>query len=259
MDLYLENKVMIVTGGERGIGEGIVRGMVAEGGTVVIAGRVEPDGKKLAQDLTTNGGKCFFIHSELTQPGQCERIIDLTLEKYGRIDILVNNAGVNDRVSLEKGNHEDFMRSFDENVSHYYSMAHFALKALKVTRGTIINISSKTGLTGQGGNSGYVSAKAAQLGLTRDWAIELLPFGIRVNAVLPAEVMTPMYINWLNGFENPGQKLKAITDRIPLGKRMTTTQEIADMVLFLASERASHITGQFLHVDGGYVHLDRAL
>ncbi|MEZ4773705.1 MAG: SDR family oxidoreductase [Bacteroidia bacterium] len=259
MDLYLHNKVMIVTGGERGIGEGIVRGMVAEGGTAVIAGRLRDEGESLANELNAGGGQCLFIHTELTQPGACQMVIDQTMKLFGRIDILVNNAGVNDRVGLEKGNPADFINSLSINVSHYYCMAHYAIEALKATKGTIINISSKTGVTGQGGNSGYVSSKAAQLGLTRDWAIELLPYGIRVNAVLPAEVMTPLYMNWLEGFANPGEKLKAITERIPLGHRMTTAEEIADMVLFLASERASHITGQYMHVDGGYVHLDRAL
>lgn len=250
---------MIVTGGERGIGEGIVRGMVSEGGIAVIAGRLEKEGKALADELTANGGQCLFIHAELTQQGACQHVVDTTIARFGRIDCLVNNAAVNDRVGLEKGSPHEFIHSLSINLSHYYCMAHYAISYLKASRGTIINISSKTGVTGQGGNSGYVSSKAAQLGLTRDWAIELLPYGIRVNAVLPAEVMTPLYMNWLNGFENPGQKLKTITDRIPLGKRMTTPEEIADMVLFLASERASHITGQYMHVDGGYVHLDRAL
>jgi len=138
-------------------------------------------------------------------------------------------------------------------------MAHHALGALKKARGSIVNISSKTAVTGQGGTSGYVASKGAILGLTREWAAELLPHGIRVNAVVPAEVMTPLYQQWLATYPDPQQKLKEIVSKIPLEKRMTKAEEIAAMVLFLISEQANHITGQHLFVDGGYVHLDRAL
>ena len=101
--------------------------------------------------------------------------------------------------------------------------------------------------------------KGAVLGLTREWAVELLPYGIRVNAILPAEVMTPLYRQWLDTFPDPEQKLESIRNKIPLGKRMTLPAEIASMAIFLLSGRAEHITGQHLYVDGGYVHLDRAL
>jgi len=124
----------------------------------------------------------------------------------------------------------------------------------------VVNVASKTAVTGQGGTSGYASAKGAILALTREWAVELLPYGIRVNAVLPAEVMTPLYEQWLASFPDPEKKLKNILSKIPLGNRMTTPEEIAAAVLFLLSSRAAgHVTGQHLYVDGGYVHLDRAL
>jgi len=151
------------------------------------------------------------------------------------------------------------MESLQNNLSHYYALAHFALPALIKSKGSIVNISSKTGVTGQGNTSGYVAAKSAQLGLTREWAAELLPYEIRVNAVIPAEVMTPLYENWIQTFENPEARLKEITDKIPFGKRMTTSEEIANAVLFLLSDKASHITGQHWFVDGGYTHLDRAI
>jgi NAD(P)-dependent dehydrogenase (short-subunit alcohol dehydrogenase family) len=138
-------------------------------------------------------------------------------------------------------------------------MAHFALPYLKETHGCIVNISSKTAITGQGGTSGYASSKGAILALTREWAAELLGYGIRANAVIPAEVMTPLYRQWLDTFPDPERKFQSVLAKIPLEKRMTSPDEIAAMVVFLLSSRAAHITGQHVFVDGGYVHLDRAL
>jgi L-fucose dehydrogenase len=259
VDLGIKNKVMIITGGSKGIGEGITRRVAEEGAIPVIASRSRETGDQLMQELLADGKEAFFIEAELSQLESCKYIIDETLAKYGRIDALFNNAGVNDGAGLESGSPEKFLASLNKNLYHYYYLAHYAVDALKKSKGAIINISSKTALTGQGNTSGYAAAKGAQLALTREWAVELLPYGIRVNAIVPAEVMTPLYESWLKTFPNPEQKLREITDKIPLGNRMTTKEEIASMAVYLASEQASHITGQFLFVDGGYVHLDRAL
>ena len=200
-----------------------------------------------------------FIAVDLSAPDNCLKAVEECIAKFGRLDALVNNAGINDGVGLERGTPAEFVNSLGRNLLHYYNMAHYALRYLKTARGSIVNISSKTAVTGQGNTSGYVAAKGAILGLTREWAAELLPYGIRVNALLPAEVMTPLYEQWLSRFPDPKEKLKSIVAKIPLDKRMTTPDEIAAMVVFLISARASHITGQHLYVDGGYVHLDRAL
>jgi NAD(P)-dependent dehydrogenase (short-subunit alcohol dehydrogenase family) len=114
-------------------------------------------------------------------------------------------------------------------------------------------------VTGQGDTSGYASSKGAVMALTREWAAELLPYKIRVNTILPAEVMTPLYREWLDTFPNPEEKLSSILSKIPLGKRMTTVDEIAAMAVFLLSGKSGHTTGQHIFVDGGYSHLDRAL
>ena len=169
------------------------------------------------------------------------------------------HAGINDKVGLEHGTPEQYAGSLGRNLLHYYNTAYFALPYLKKTRGCILNISSKTAITGQGGTSGYASSKGAILALTREWAAELLGYGIRVNAVVPAEVMTPLYRQWLGTFPDPEQKLQSVLAKVPLEHRMTSPDEIAAMVVFLLSARAAHITGQHLFVDGGYVHLDRAL
>ncbi len=259
MDLDLGNKVVLITGGAKGIGAAIARACSAEGAIPVIVDRDEKACRELQADLASSTAKIHTIALELSSPGNCREAVERTAEKFGRIDALVNNAGINDGIGLESGSPEKYVASLQRNLLHYYNMAHYALPHLKSARGTIVNISSKTAVTGQGNTSGYASAKGAILALTREWAAELLRYGIRVNAVVPSEVMTPLYKQWVSTFPNPEEKLKSIVARIPLGKRMTEPKEIADMVVFLLSARASHITGQHLYVDGGYVHLDRAL
>jgi len=259
MDLQLKDKVIIVTGGAKGIGAAIVRACAAEEAVPVIVGRDGEAGKELQKEILGRGGHCGLITVELSTPESCEQSVAKTVSEFGRLDGLVNNAGRNDKIGLEEGNPAEYVASLNRNLVHYYSMAHYALPHLKKARGSIVNIGSKTAVTGQGSTSGYASSKGAIMALTREWAAELLPYGIRVNTVIPAEVMTPLYRSWLDTFPNPDQKLDLILSRIPLEKRMTTSEEIASMVVFLLSERSSHTTGQHLFVDGGYVHLDRAL
>jgi L-fucose dehydrogenase len=262
MVLDLQNKVVLVTGGAMGIGAAIVRTAVQEGAMVVIADRSVGPASQLADELSADTGGRARVHivpGDLCAAENCERVVCEAIDTFGRIDALVNNAGVNDRVGLEHGTPQDYLASLERNLLHYYNTAHYALPALKQTRGSIVNIASKTAITGQGGTSGYASAKGAILALTREWAVELLPYEIRVNAVVPAEVMTPLYRSWLQSFPDPDTKLAGIVSRIPLGHRMTRADEIAAMTVFLLSSKASHVTGQHLFVDGGYTHLDRAL
>jgi L-fucose dehydrogenase len=259
MDLGLKDKVIIVTGAAKGIGEGIAHVLAAEGATVVVVGRNAGDNQKTVEDITTAGGKAFGVAAELTRPEECEKAVRATVEQFGRIDGLVNNAGVNDGVGLEQGNYEKFMESLHRNVVHYYLMAHYALPELIKSKGSIVNITSKTAETGQGGTSAYAAANGGRNALTREWAVELLKYGIRVNAVVVAECYTPLYDKWIKTLPNPDEKLKEITSKIPLENRMTTAEEIANMTVFLLSQKSSHTTGQIIHVDGGYVHLDRAL
>jgi L-fucose dehydrogenase len=257
MDLGLQGKAVIVTGGGAGIGGAISLALAAEGAAPVILARRAPEADFL-RDLRALQPDAKVILADLARDDDCRRAVAEARVALGRIDGLVNNAGTNDGVGLEAGP-AAFRASLDQNLLHYYTLAHLLLEDLKAARGAIVNISSKTALTGQGQTSAYVAAKAAQLGLTREWAAALAPWGVRVNAVIPAEVMTPMYRNWLDTFDNPDEQEALITARIPLGQRMTTAEEIAATVVFLMSERASHTTGQWLFVDGGYVHLDRAL
>ncbi|HVV03149.1 MAG TPA: SDR family oxidoreductase [Puia sp.] len=259
MDLLLKDKVIIVSGGAKGIGEGISKVLAGEGAIPFIIGRNEEDNKATVAAIEAAGGKAFQCVAELTQPEECEKAVKAVLDKTGRIDGLVNNAGVNDGVGLASGNYEAFMASLHKNVVHYYLLAHYSLPALRKSKGSIVNISSKTAETGQGNTSAYAAANGGRNALTREWAVELLPDEIRVNAIVVAECWTPLYERWIKTLPNPEEKLKSIVAKIPLGSRMTTSEEIANMTAFLLSSRSSHTTGQLIHVDGGYVHLDRAL
>ncbi|SFW50615.1 L-fucose dehydrogenase [Chitinophaga sancti] len=259
MDLGLKDKVFIVTGGAKGIGEAICKLIAAEGGITVVTGRNAADNDKTIAAIKANGGKAFNVAAELSKVEDCKKVIDLVIAEYGRIDGLVNNAGVNDGVGLENGSPEKFMASLQKNLSHYYNLAHYALPYLKTTKGSILNIGSKVAETGQGNTSGYAASKGGINALTREWAVELLPYGIRVNTVIPAEVWTPLYENWIKSLPDPKEKLAAIVSKIPLEKRMTTSEEIANMTVFLLSNASSHTTGQIIYVDGGYTHLDRSV
>lgn len=259
MDLQLSKKVIIVTGGAKGIGEGISMTLATEGAIPIIIGRNEDDNLRVVDKIKKAGHEGFQVQAELTSDEACKKAVDKTLAKFGKIDGLVNNAGVNDSVGLAGGSYEKFVASLHKNLIHYYLMAHYALPSLIKTKGSIVNIGSKTAETGQGGTSAYAASNGGRNALTREWAVELLPHGIRVNAVIVAECYTPLYQKWIQTFDNSEEKLREITNKIPFENRMTTAEEIASMVAFLLSERSSHTTGQLIYVDGGYVHLDRAI
>ena len=261
MDLHLKDKVIIVTGGAGlpgSIGETIVRSIVNEGGIPVIIDKNNTRGDSFAGTLKQSGSGCLFVQADLTEPYDCKKAVEKTLSTYGRIDGLVNNLGVNDGIGLDR-NCDDFIDSLKLNLVHFFAMTKYSLDALKKSKGSIVNIASKVAITGQGGTSGYAAAKGGVLALTREWAVDLLEFGIRVNALVISESWTPGYSEWIQKFDEPESKLISITRKIPFEQRMTKPEEIADAVLFLLSGRSSHTTGQHLFVDGGYVHLDRAI
>lgn len=260
MDLGLKDKLIVVTGGGAGIGAGVTRACIDEGAHVVVLGRRSQNVQSFLAEMETVQAKCSFVEAHLEDLERCRSAVAEILSEHGDIYGLVNNAGINDGAGLENGSVEAFVQSLSKNLHHYYALAHYALPALKRTQGAVVNISSKVALTGQGNTSGYAASKGAQLALTREWAAELLPYNIRVNAVLPAEVMTPLYRRWLDTLGDPDTELKRITDKVPLGRRMTLSSEIASATVFLLSPtQSAHTTGQHLIVDGGYVHLDRAL
>jgi len=257
MELELRGKVVLVTGGAQGIGEAVVRALAAEGAIPVIVDRDEAAGRRLCGALAVEDRRCELVVGDLIEPGACAAAVTQATHLAGIPFGLVNNAGRNDGVALADGTADAFVDSLRQNLVHYFEMTQAALPALAETKGAVVNVASKVALTGQGGTSGYAAAKGAILALTREWAVDLLPSGVRVNAVVPAEVMTPHYRRWIEGSQDPEAKLATIVGKIPLGRRMTTPEEIASMVIFLLSPRAGHITGEHVLVDGGYVRLDR--
>jgi L-fucose dehydrogenase len=253
VNLLLDNKIILVTGGASGIGEATVRTLAAENAVPLILDRDAEKGKALADELNTP-----FFEVDLTNDERLAKTVRSILDQHHTIDGIINNAGVNDGVGLSKSPGK-FRDSLDKNLTHAFALVRYTREALeKSEHGFIINILSKVAFTGQGGTSAYAAAKGALAALTREWAIDFAPHGIRVNAVAPAEVATPMYDRWLDSLDDPAAAKAAIEKNIPLGHRFTTPQEIADTIVFLASPRASHTTGQILFIDGGYTHLDRA-
>lgn len=260
MDLKLKDKVVLVTGGagiEGSIGHTIVFALAEEGAIPVILDR-NKRGFDYEKQLQESVPKARFFQTNLSKPKEIKASLEKIGKEFSGIDVIINNVGVNDGASLESSI-EEFISSLHLNLISYYATVKYALPLLKKNQGNILNIGSKVAVTGQGGTSGYAASKGGVLGLTREWAVDLIQYHIRCNALIIAESMTPAYQNWLDTLEDGEEKRKAIEKKIPFENRMTSPQEIADMAMFIISEKSTHTTGQFIYVDGGYVHLDRAL
>lgn len=260
MDLGLKNKIVVVSGsaGKLGsIGETMINRIADEGAIPVLVDR-NARGFGYAETLQKKGIDALFVQTDVTNPDEIQNAVAKIIAKYGRIDVVINNVGVNDGAGLD-ASYEKFMESLKLNVVSYFLLVKYALPYLKISKGNILNIGSKVAITGQGGTSGYAAAKGGVLGLTREWAVDLISFGIRSNAIIIAESYTPAYEDWIKTIENGEAVLQKINNSIPLESRMTKTVEIANAALFIISDCSSHTTGQFIYVDGGYVHLDRAL
>ncbi|MBN8246915.1 MAG: SDR family oxidoreductase [Verrucomicrobia bacterium] len=253
MDLGLKDRVLLVSGGARGIGAATVRMAAAEGMRVAWADRDDEAGRALLAEIPDG----CFIEGDLSDDAVCAHAIATTVKSLGRLDVLVNNAGVNDSVPLTAPPAE-FLASLRRNLLPAFALTHGARPHLVAAHGAIVNLSSKVATTGQGRTSGYAASKGAIEGLTREWALALAPEGVRVNCVIPAECDTDQYRRWFASQPDPVLARSRVESLVPLGRRLTTADEMASAILWLASPRAGHITGQFLFVDGGYTHLDRA-
>ena len=258
MDLYLKDKVVIVTGGTKGIGAGIVRSMANESAVVIMVNRPGTEGPAIEKELREAGHKVDYVPAELTDIAECKRVIDDTAAKYGRIDVIVNNAGGNNQKDLLTPP-EEFMTGLRDNLIHYYALVHYAHDYLIAVQGSIVNIGSHVAITGQGHTSAYVAAKGAINGLTREWAAYFCDKGVNVNCIVPGSVWTNSYVKWAAQFPDPDARRRQAEQSIPFGRRMTTVEEFSDLVVYISSRRSKHLTGEIIVCDGGYSRLDRVL
>ena len=258
MDLGLKDKVVVVTGGSKGIGGGIVESLSREGAVVYSVNRPGKEGEEQQASLRKKGHDVTFVPAELTIADECRRVIETVLKERGSIYCVINNAGLNDEKGLDTPP-EEFMKSVSGNLIHYYAMVHYAKDALIKEKGNVINVGSHVSITGQGGTSAYVAAKGAICGLTREWAAYFCKYNVRVNCVVPGSVWTNAYVKWAAKFPDPEERRRLAEQNIPRGRRMTEIREFADLAVFIASQRASHLTGEIIVNDGGYTRLDRVL
>ncbi len=249
--MKLQGKVAVVTGGSKGIGLGCARVFAKHGSAVVLAARGEEDGRSAEKELLDAGSQALFVRSDVTSEPDMRGLIDTAVERFGRLDCMVNNAGWHPpAISIEETSVEDFERLLRLNLTSTFMGCKFAVPHLRETKGSIINMSSEVALMGQGQAPSYVSTKAGQLGLTRALALDLAADGVRVNAVCPAGVMTPLMQEWADTEYDPRAALEMVDSWHPLG-RMATIEEMGEVCAFLASDEASFITGQTICPDGG--------
>jgi NAD(P)-dependent dehydrogenase (short-subunit alcohol dehydrogenase family) len=249
--MKLEGKTAIITGGSKGIGLGCAKVFASHGCSVVIASTGVEHGRKTEGALREAGFKALFVRCDVRSENDMKELVAKTVEHFGKLDCMVNNAGWHPpAMDIQETSIEDYENLLRLNLTSTFMGCKFALPELIKTRGSIINMSSEVALIGQAAAPGYVSTKAGQIGLTRALALDLAPQGVRVNAVAPAGVMTPLMEEWANTQYDPKAALAMVDSWHPLG-RMATIEEIGEVCAFLASAEAGFITGQVLCPDGG--------
>ena len=250
--MRFKDRVVIVTGGSKGIGEGCARVFCSEGGLVSILSRGAEAGEALARELCERGpGRAIYVPCDVSQHEQIAAAIERTVAEFGRLDCLINNAGWHPpATSLEDTSIEDMERLMRLNYLSTFAASKYALPHLRKTKGTIINMSSMTAILGQHLASAYCATKAAQVGFTKGLAIELGPDGIRVNAILPSNIETPLMHEWASSLPDPASGLARMGSLQVFG-RLGTIEEMGRVALFLATEDSSFLTGQAIEAEGG--------
>lgn len=240
------NKLALITGGTRGIGKQIALTFAKEGYNIAINYRTENDDlKKTKQEVEANNVKCSAVQGDVTNFKDCEQFVKQIVEEFGNIDVLVNNAGITKDTLLMRMKEEDFKQVIDTNLVGTFNVTKNVITyMMKARNGRIINISSVVGISGNAGQTNYAASKAGIIGFTKSLAKEVASRNITVNAVAPGFIETQMTAVLKENIK------EEIAKKIPL-KRMGTTQDVANVVKFLASSDSSYITGQVIHVDGG--------
>ena len=246
----MKDKVVLITGATSGIGKATALKFGAAGAKVVVSGRREAEGAAVADAIRSAGGEATFVQADVADEDQVKALVGKTVETYGRLDVAFNNAGVELTGTITEADRSDYQRIFDINVwGVLASMKHEIPEMIRSGGGTIINTSSIAGHIGMAGASTYIASKHAVEGLTKTAALEYASDGIRVNAVAPGGIATDM----IDRFAGPeGSEMRdGLAQMHPVG-RLGNSDEIADAVLFLASDAAGFVTGESLKVDGGF-------
>jgi len=241
------DKVVLITGGTSGIGRESAIAFAQQGARVVVSGRRQKEGEETVALVEKAGGRASFIQADVSDEAQVKSMIAHTVKTFGRLDVVFANAGLEWTGPISNATVEDYRKVMDVNVLGVVLAAKHAIPELVKTKGNIVITSSGAGVVGMPNVSLYVAAKHAVIGLTKSLALEFAPQGVRVNAVSPAAIQTEMF----SRFANTEETLRAITAMHPIG-RIGTPREIADAVLFVASDKASFMTGSNILVDGGF-------
>lgn len=245
------NPVALVTGATSGIGVDIARRLVADGFMVAVSGRSVERGERVVAELGEASG---FVAADLTRSGAAAALVEATLERFGRIDVLVNNAAIDHTNDLLEVGEGEIRETFEANTFAPMNLLIAAARAMRERGegGAIINVTSRLASIGVPTMGIYSASKGAMLAFTKAAAIDLAPFGIRVNAVAPGMTRTPLYEDWLAGLDDPEGEEQRVAGAIPLG-RIAEPGDVAATVAFLASPGASYLTGVSIPVDGGYL------
>lgn len=248
--MLLENKIAIITGAAGGIGEETARVFAKEGAKVVLSDVDTDRGEKAAESIRAEGGEARFIAADVSDAKAVEALVRQTVEAYGRLDVMVNNAGIGgEQVPMAELSVEGWQQVIGINLSGvFYGMKYAIPRMLEHGGGAIVNVASILGEVGFNLASGYVAAKHGVVGLTHNAALEYSAQGIRVNAVAPGFIRTPLVEQLLED-EQTNQMLVQLH---PIG-RLGRDDEVANVIAFIASDRASFVTGAYIPVDGGYL------
>jgi NAD(P)-dependent dehydrogenase (short-subunit alcohol dehydrogenase family) len=246
----MSSPVVLITGALTGIGRATALAFAREGARVVVSGRHDEEGKKLATEMRKLGAEAEFVRADVRHEEEVRKLIDNTVERFGRLDVAVNNAGTEGAPGpVTEQTAESFAATFDTNVlGTLLSMKHELRIMLPQRRGSIVNVSSAYGSVGAAGASVYVASKHAVEGMTKSAALEVAGTGVRINVVAPGTTDTGM----LTRFTSTDENKAALVSTVPV-KRLAKSEEIANVIAFVASENASYMTGSSIAVDGGMI------
>lgn len=259
-----KDKVMIITGAAGGIGKAAAIRAAKEGAKLILADKKEQMSNETLEEIKQITPNVKFLVADLTEEENCKKVVDLAVDTFGTIDVLVNNAGITGTPApVDQMPTSMFKEVIETNIFIAFYMSHYAIPVMKKNGGgSVVNVASVAGLTGFPGHSAYVTSKHGLNGLTRNMALDYASDNIRVNSVNPGTTATPMYDEALeflkNKRENAAQNGEASEDSIVSGKttspqkRVASADEVSDVILFLASDEASNMTGVFVPVDGGF-------